>query len=379
MKALHLCFDHNFIENSKTIFDYYYPNQNIFLEHSSNPTLKIIRHQEQFIVMNLKDKKSFEIVEKLCIENSIDRLVLHGMGVASLSLIRYLCNRKKYLIYWLFWGYELYQTLAYEKSYQLIDDHHSIFNKSYYLMPNPISKLLRKLKNRYLPSAVEKTLPYIDYFCFWNRADYELLTKYYNVSMKYKFFAYGASKEGELPANLFPIQERKVKTIMINHQASLFGNHVSMFNRIAKLDTENNLIKLVPLSYGSNPIRNRTLYYGNKIFGKSFHPVMEYLKTDEYFKMLKNVDVAVFGQRRQEASGNIIQLLRNGVKVFLRNDNSLLEYYRKQGYIIFSVENDLTRETLFTPLSLDEQVHNRQTYLDNRFYYSDFMPEFFTT
>ena len=106
---------------------------------------------------------------------------------------------------------------------------------------------------------------------------------------------------------------------------------------------------------------------------------MEYLKTDEYFKMLKNVDVAVFGQRRQEASGNIIQLLRNGVKVFLRNDNSLLEYYRKQGYIIFSVENDLTRETLFTPLSLDEQVHNRQTYLDNRFYYSDFMPEFFTT
>ena len=77
MKALHLCFDHNFIENSKTIFDYYYPNQNIFLVDSSNPTLKIIRHQEQFIVMNLKDKKSFEIVEKLCIENSIDRLVLH--------------------------------------------------------------------------------------------------------------------------------------------------------------------------------------------------------------------------------------------------------------------------------------------------------------
>ena len=116
---------------------------------------------------------------------------------------------------------------------------------------------------------------------------------------------------------------------------------------------------------------------GDKLFGNSFFPITTYLPKEEYFRLLEKVDVAIFGQRRQEASGNIIQLLRNGVKVFLRNDNTLLNYYRTRGYIIFSFEDDLIDEYSLRSLSILEKEHNRQCYLDTRLYYDDFMPTFF--
>ena len=124
-------------------------------------------------------------------------------------------------------------------------------------------------------------------------------------------------------------------------------------------------------------IRDRVLAVGRRAFGDKFKPVLDYMSCKEYFKMLDSIDVAIFGQRRQEASGNIIQLLKNGVKVFLRNDNNLLDYYREKGYIIFSFEDDLKDMESMTPLSLDEQRHNREVFLANRMYYDDFMPNLF--
>ncbi|MDE5645748.1 MAG: hypothetical protein K2I45_08925, partial [Muribaculaceae bacterium] len=121
----------------------------------------------------------------------------------------------------------------------------------------------------------------------------------------------------------------------------------------------------------------RTLRIGKLMFGEKFRPILGYMPQSEYFDMLDKVDVAVFGQRRQEASGNIIQLLRNGVKVFLRNDNNLLYYYRDKGYLIFSFEDDLKDMKSLEALSIEDQQHNRDCFMRNRLYYDKFMPFLF--
>ncbi|MDE6094863.1 MAG: hypothetical protein K2G52_01590, partial [Muribaculaceae bacterium] len=244
-------------------------------------------------------------------------------------------------------------------------------------LPNKISKIIRKIRRRYLPDTVKGLFPYIDYFCFWNKKDYDLLTYFYKYPIKYKYFAYSANCPGENPTNLFPLKNKLTDTIMINHQASLFGNHDTIFSKLKEIDQKNHFIKLVPLSYGSTIIRSNVFKLGNKLFGHKFKPILNYMQRDEYFNMLKSIDIAIFGQRRQEASGNIIQLLKNGVKVFLRNDNNLLEYYRQKGYIIFSFEDDLIDLNSLKSLTLDEKEHNRKCYLSNLVYYDDFMPNFF--
>lgn len=131
------------------------------------------------------------------------------------------------------------------------------------------------------------------------------------------------------------------------------------------------------ISYGSPRVRNHVLKIGKKLFASQFQPIFEYMPRDEYFALITSVEVAVFGARRQEASGNISTLLRNGVKVFLRENNNLLQYYKEKGYILFSFENDLHSMKDLKPLTVEEQKHNKECSIKNRILYDQFMPSFF--
>ena len=221
-------------------------------------------------------------------------------------------------------------------------------------------------------------LPYIDYFCFWNYEDYKLLKQNFNVDIQYKFFAYNAGYKlgfDELYERNLEYSERR--SILINHQASLTGNHLTIMNRINAIDCNNQYKKICPLSYGSKYIRKIVLKKGTDLFLDKFFPVLDYMPRDEYFDLITSVDVAFIGAKRQEASGNIINLLGNGVKVFLREDNNLLRYYRDKGFIVFSFDKDFNSIKDLEPLSLEEQEWNRDCRLRNRIYYEQFMPSFF--
>lgn len=378
MKTVHLCPDHNFIEDSKNIFNRYYPDQNIFIINSKKNKLDIIRDGKDFRIYDLTKSDNYYIIANIIKENDVDKIVLHGISSGLLRLIKYLKSIFEFKVYWIFWGYELYQLIGYENNYKLIDAKVNPFKKDTYYLPNNLSKYLRKLTGKYLPDTLKGLLPYIDYFCFWNKMDYDLLLKYYNYPIKYKYFAYSSNYKGCNPVNLFPLSQRCTNIVMINHQASLFGNHDTVFKKIYLIDKDNKLTKLVPLSYGSKAIRNKVCKLGKTLFGSKFRPILNYMLRNDYFNLLKDVDIAIFGQRRQEASGNIIQMLKNGVKVFLRNDNNLLDFYRQQGYIIFSFEDDLTNMESLDSLSIEEKEHNRNCYLSNIVYYDDFMPSLFS-
>lgn len=378
MKALHICSDHNFIEDSRKIFEMYNSGDNVFVVNTNAKKLTMIKNEEGLIKLPINKKENvFKLID-ICKQNEIKAIVLHGIPVASeYYVIKTLKEKINCKLYWIFWGYELYSLLGYENNYPLIDTKYSILDKEKYLLPGYISKFFRKIRKRYLPATIKKSLPFIDYFCFWNREDYDLLLKYYSCSIEYKFFAYSANFKESKGCNLFPIREERSLKIMINHQASFYGNHDTIFNKIAAIDKDNLFTKVVPLSYGNKIIKEKVLKLGNNIFGSKFCPILDYMPKEEYFNVVNNMDVAIFGQKRQEASGNIIQMLKNGTKVFLRNDNNLLNYYRKQGYNIYSFEEDLKSMDDLKPLSLEEKEHNRKCYLENLIYYDDFMPNFF--
>lgn len=377
MKTLHICPDHNFIEDSRMIFEKYFPSENVFVVNSDAPKLNMIKNDENFVKIKLAEKSSLQKLDKICEDNDIKAIVLHGISVCEYPIITLLKKKYHCKVYWIFWGFELYLLLGYENNYPLIDSTQSIFNRETIFLPNRLSKWARIITNNYLPKTLKNLLQDIDYFCFWNREDYELLLRYYPCSIKYKFFAYSANFKGMLGTNLFPLKEERSLKIMINHQASFYGNHDTIFNRIATIDKDNLFTKVVPLSYGNKVIKEKVLKLGKNLFDSKFSPILDYMSKEEYFKIINNMDVAIFGQRRQEASGNIIQMLKNGTKVFLRNDNNLLDYYRKQGYNIYSFEEDLNSMDDLQPLSLEEKEHNRKCYLENLIYYDDFMPNFF--
>lgn len=373
-KILHLCMDHNFVSDSRKIFERYYPGMNVFVVNSRTPDLKMIRDKEGFICLDMYDRKNYAEVLRLCRENGVDRIVLHGMRDYMLFLLRYLRKECDFRVFWIVWGYELYETLGYERGYRLFDRPFPLLSKLRYYAPGRMSRIIRKVTNNYRPGRFARIFGMVDYFCFWNRRDYDLLKDNFDVKAEFRFFSYNANDTGSEPADLFELRDRRLETVMINHQASVFGNHEKVFERLMEVDPDNTLRKLVPLSYGHPMIRRNVLKSGQRKFGGKFCPVTDYMSRDDYFKVLDRVDVAIFGQRRQEASGNIIQLLKNGVKVFLRNDNNLLDYYREKGYLIYSFDDDLKDMGSLEPLTMEEQLHNRECFMRNRLYYDIFMP-----
>lgn len=377
MNILHLCYDTNFISDSRKIFDKYYPGENTFIVDSPTSELKVIKDSEGMYIFNLGDPNNYTEINQLFEKYNFSHIVLHGLFPTCLTFLKYFKSKYDFKVYWLFWGYELYETLGYENDFKLIDQPFNPFIKKSYVTINKISKIIRKFIGKYRVPSYIQLFSMIDYFCFWYIYDYHLLQKYYPSNMKYKYFAYGAALKGNENSIFNEMSTKQSHKIMINHQASLFGNHDTVFKKISKIDTNNLLTKIVPLSYGSTIIKEETLRKGRKLFGSKFHPILNRMPKEEYFSLLSDIDAAVFGQRRQEASGNIIQLLRNGVKIFLRNDNCLLEYYKSKGYHIYSFEDDLNSISDLQPLTPSQKKHNRDTAIKTLIYYDDFMPNLF--
>lgn len=378
MSVLHLCFDGNFINNCLHVFEKYYPNQNIFIVNKEKSDLQMIRDDERIFGIPLT-KQNYSKIRQVCLEKKVDKLVFHGIYKELVPCAKYLLSFESYKVYWIFWGYELYFPLGQMGKYNLIDGKLNPFSLHTYLTPNVLSfAVKRALGIRMLSYVLKEALDMIDYFCFWNYKDYELLQKHFNTKIRFKFFAYSAF-ERSVDSIIVDssIIEKRQKTILINHQASNTGNHYTVMKKVAGLDSMNEFQKIVPLSYGSNKIRKLVMKDGKRIFQSQFYPILNYMSQDEYFHLVNTVEVAIFGAKRQEASGNISTLLKSGTKVFLREDNNLLQYYKEKGYVVFSFEKDLNSIDDLKPLTPEKQEYNRENGIKNRIYYDQFMPIFF--
>jgi hypothetical protein len=71
---------------------------------------------------------------------------------------------------------------------------------------------------------------------------------------------------------------------------------------------------------------------------------------------------AIYGRFRQQAAGNILQMLKDGVKVFLYKNSINYEYYSSRGYKVFTIDDDLNEENLREPLAEEYVLQNRKAY-----------------
>ena len=85
------------------------------------------------------------------------------------------------------------------------------------------------------------------------------------------------------------------------------------------------------------------------------------LPLGEYEELTSYCTHAIFGTLRQQALGNIFNCFRTGVKVYLFRDSMNYRQFKKDGFIIFAIE-DMDHESLATPLTRSEAFRNNQLY-----------------
>lgn len=353
MVNIHLVQDQKFVDNSINMFEKYYPNKNFFIVDKDEGESRFVTPRDNVLFLPFNHSDCLKIIQKkylLNVRNQTVNVLVHFLTRdAACCALALKDSLLKVNLYWIFYGADLYTYLEKMGKYQLYD--YKVAGQK-----NLFKDYLKIFLGRY--KFVKDFCKSLNYFCFWNYYDYKLLCRYVNTKAEFKLFYY-VNTGKTIFYDSVPQEE---PTILVNHSASYSGNHLTVIEKLKSLSLEN--LKLIfPLSYGPEKhitlIKNKaaTLFPNKCVFLEDYMPI------DTYYKTISICQCAIMGHRRQEAGGNISFLLRNGKKVFLREDNTLLQYYRDLGCFVYSFEKDLNSKDDLRPLTKEQQEINRNVML----------------
>jgi len=341
---LHLLYDKKFAKSQIGVFEKYYPGQSLYVFTRGADATGL----EQYNIMFFScwSIESLNSIKKRCWEK-IEAILVYNATDIHCVIALYVKRSFQCRVYWMFFGSDLYDNLYYRYNFPLIDNERKTVKKN-------IKDKLKLVKHWPL---FRKFAAKVDYFCFWNVYDYELLTKYVNTPAKFKFYTHGLGLTLDHDFTDYKTYNTEC-LVQINHSASWDGNHLTLLKRLAEIDSERKAKLLLPLSYGSKSVVNDVeRFVAEEKLNAQL--LKDFLPRDDYFKVIDNVTTAIYGQHRQEGGGNLVQAFQSGAKVFLREDCNLLQLYRDWGLKVYSFEKDLkSLDDLITPLSREDQENN---------------------
>ena len=355
-RLLHFFTDEKVVNDAIESFETAYHNENLFLVLSKDGSPTLVKPHKNTLFLRYKSLELKEIVKQ---SNSFGEIIFHSMDYQFSHIIQKMNHPN---ITWIIWGADMYGPLLYRKGYQLYTDEKALYKVRARKMPVFLYKALTALRDYVLYRAQIKINGKINSVSAY-ATDYNLLVKYYPEFYKCqnKFFFY------------YPIEkmlddqiiDRYVSgdNIWVNNAAGYNGNHIAVLKKLSHFKH----LKTVsaPLSYGIPYWAKYVEEEGKKILGDHFFPIMTFLPKFEYYKLFLSSNAFVFGHLRQCAVGNIIIALYLGAKVFLFKANPLYDFYKSLGVTIYNIDEELTEENAYTPMSDDLRRKNRQIMIDN--------------
>lgn len=358
-RLLHFFTDGKVTNDAIESFEEAFPNENLFLVLSKDGTPLLVRPHKNTMFLSFKSPVLGLIIRD-CQE--FGEVIFHSMGYEFSHIIQKMNHSK---INWVIWGGDLYESLLYRKGYQLYTDEKILYKVRARKMPVFLYKMLTGIRDFYYYKAQVKANKKI---CsvISSGPDYDILVKYYpefGKCQNKEFFYYPIEKMlDEQTRDSFVSGDN----IWVNPAAGYNGNHIDVLTRLSHFK---HLRKVcVPLSYGIPYWAKYVEEEGRKLLGDNFDPMMTFLPKEEYYKRFLGSNSFVFGHLRQCAVGNIIVALYLGAKVFLFKTNPLYDYYLKLGVTIYNIEDELTEEIVYSPLSNDLRLKNRQIIINNYSY-----------
>ena len=268
----------------------------------------VFPHQNKFIVMNKRGVRSFDTSpyhsEIVFVDASSKDGLLSAIGeVKEFQHIIFhflnefeakaLANINHPSIYWIEWGGDLYVNLLRPRGFTLYEDENLFFKITRPHIPVPVAKVLYSIKRRIVQRTIVKFVKKIKYFVPDSMpGEYDLLLSYYPElsHLKYRPFFYypidSIIKDKDLIS--------KGNNIMVNHSASLSGNHSGVFKRLSDLDLGTKKI-IVPVSYGNMKYAGYLEDFGKSLFGSNILLIKDFLELSKYNDLLCDCDVFIYG------------------------------------------------------------------------------------
>ena len=153
----------------------------------------------------------------------------------------------------------------------------------------------------------------------------------------------------------------KATFIQLGNSADTAGNMLDVLALLRKREITNTVY--LPMAYGDEEYKNAVSDFIDK---HKMNAIVQdkMIPYDEYYHILQNCRVAIYGHLRQQASDSIHMSLLRGNKVFMYSESVGYQYYKQTGFYIYNIENDLTAENIADLLDEEQIAHNRKLVLD---------------
>lgn len=382
---LHLANDEKIIGRTIEIFEEVYPFGNLWVitNRSCKKDLSTIQPtpKTEHLLLGRKEflkdiKGNISAVVERCgestglSENSLPgnglsgsrvNILIHLLNPRKINIVRQIqkalpatCNVK---IYWIIWGLDLYNKLLAPAGFEMFTSdnvYSGLFDKSF----GAFNRIGAAKEAKSTVKFIEKSVDYI--VTDTTESDYSQLVKYYPqlAAKPWKDFFYYPIDTilGELYYRPLPDNSCK-ETVMVGNSASRTNNHKYLLALLSQFDLRGKKV-VVPLSYsGRKRYVNEVIAYGKKEV-EGFVPLMKFMPLDEYNRLQSSTAVALFGNLRQEAIGNIMIALYMGAKVFLFESNPVYEWAATHNLKVYPM-SALSQVELDTLLSVEDAEHNR--------------------
>ena len=368
---IHLLYDNNysqwFIESVEAFFP---KNQDRFIVYNPSGTMDkkplYVSHY-RCESLPILEKGQLRLDEQIPLKG-VKNLIIHfydeGLGQHIREIPAHI------IVKWVVWGADMYVPIS-----NYLDGQLDLFSLKYYksldisLFFNQRLRItLSQIKEWYgLHSSYYKKKKHqkrvldverVDEIYTYLDGDYNQIIENYGIKKKIQYYCFAYQYVGKQ----ISIDTKNCVTsnmIQVGHNATPFNNQFSIISKLSAFDTNFDII--IPLSYGDKKFAQKLKYNAQSF--KNLKP--NYLDTllpyAEYQKLMDNVKIHIFNNRRQEAMGNILQCVANGKKVYLSEKNTGFEFLKKIGCLIFSVETDLTLpNSLSQDLNSEEKCNNRE-------------------
>lgn len=361
INILHILHDEKFLDGAIDTFNATSSRNTYVSIDDDGPLRQIKVHGSEVLLIKKEDILSFMI------DGNYQMVAFHTLTRDKYELVLQIPKSIKVL--WLSWGYDIYEPWLDSPAVLPIELYKPLTKELLSSKTLLISRIFRKLKKiahykKYRDIQRERQykltneldlqkrlLSRIDYLSTVLPSEYDILSKYEYIKAIYFPFQYVSNHK----LNTDDIEEN-ASIILVGNSATATNNHFDVFNVLKNRAILNKCI--VPCSYGNDTYLSKL-----KDVLKNMQNVQvldTFVPYEEYSKMLKACRVGVFGHLRQQAMGNIVTCMLHGSKVFLWRDSVAYQYFKSEGYIIYTIDDDLTNENIQSLMTQEERELNKK-------------------
>lgn len=353
--------------NIENWYYFYSPDKNFKFQKINDSRIIIIHDFDEY-VCKFKDPV-------------VDVILFYSLPYQYYYLFDYI-DEHKYVVWWM-WGYDIYNgqgqyppLIPLKQMYKpltkdFMENKIGAYKRPLYrriLRPFKrylmfLIKMIRKIRGdeKLVPVLIEpqKTqediLARIDAACSPLRVEFDLL-KEHNPSFHAEWYQRPSSIQIVKPFKL----KKEPGNVLVNHSLTYTVNHLDVFEKLYPLKLEEGRKYVMPVSYGiygynGNP---EILIKASRFNKNQTIWLTKLLPLEEYRAIINSISHAVFGMIRQQGLGNIWLCISHGVKIYLYKDSVVYKELRKMGFVCYTIEDDLTTESLMSCLDENEAKNN---------------------